>query len=209
MLFRSIIHREHLAAKHFRYEDVIKTVLEIVNFIRVNGKNHRQFRNFEEELEIEDAPSDVSLYCVVGWLSTSNLLSRFVDLLKPINLFLDEKKNSYPHLKNNERIQDLMFLTDIMKHLQTLNLVLQGTEKIILDLAQTVFSFQNKIKVFQRDIMSKTFNLFPNLKMTLNAITDVITDHKVEEYEDKLQGLLEEFQVRFDDLQELKPYVPC
>ena len=33
-----IIHCEHLAAKHFRYEDVIKAVLEIVNFIRVNGK---------------------------------------------------------------------------------------------------------------------------------------------------------------------------
>ena len=36
----------------------MKTVLEIVNFIRVNGKNHRQFRNFVEELELEDAPSD-------------------------------------------------------------------------------------------------------------------------------------------------------
>ena len=45
-----IIHREHLAAKRFRYEDVIKTVLEIVNFIRINGKNHRQFRNFVENL---------------------------------------------------------------------------------------------------------------------------------------------------------------
>ena len=29
-----IIHCKHLAAKHFRYEDVIKTVLKIVNFIR-------------------------------------------------------------------------------------------------------------------------------------------------------------------------------
>ena len=47
-----IIHREHLAAKHFRYEDVIKTVLEIANFIRLNGKNHRQFRNFAEKLEL-------------------------------------------------------------------------------------------------------------------------------------------------------------
>ena len=47
-----IIHRQHLAAKHFRYEDVIKTVLEIVNFIRLNGKNHRKFLNFVEELEL-------------------------------------------------------------------------------------------------------------------------------------------------------------
>ena len=59
-----IIHHQHLAAKHFRYEDVIKTILEIVNFICVNGKNHWRFHNFVEELELEDVPSDVSLYCV-------------------------------------------------------------------------------------------------------------------------------------------------
>ena len=101
-----------------------------------------------------------------------------------------------------------MFFTDIMKHLQILNLALHGTEKIISYLAQTVFSFQNKIKVFQRDIMSKTFCNFSNLKMTVNAFTEVVKDHKVEEYRDKLRGLLEEFIVRFDDLQELE-YVSC
>ena len=202
-----IIHCEHFAAKHFRYEDVLKTVLEIANFIRPNGKNHRQFRNFAEKLELEDAPCNDSLYCVVNWLSTSNVLSRFVDFLKPINLFLEERRKCYPQLKNNAWIQDdLMFLIDIIKHLQILNLALEGTETIISNLAQTVISFQNKTQVFQRDIMSKTFRHFPNLKMTVNAFTVVITDHKVEEYKDKLQGLLEEFQARVDDLQGLKPY---
>ena len=95
-----------------------------------------------------------------------------------------------------------MFLTDVMKHLQILNLAL-------LDFIQTVFSFQNKIKVFQRDIMLKTFRRFSNLKITMNAFTEVITDHKVEKYKNKLEELLEEFQARFDDLQELKLYVPC
>ena len=33
LLIHCIIHREHLAAKHFSYENVIKSVLEIVNFI--------------------------------------------------------------------------------------------------------------------------------------------------------------------------------
>ena len=47
-----IIHRQHLAAIHFRYEDVIVTVLDIVNFIRLDGKNHRQFGNFVEELKL-------------------------------------------------------------------------------------------------------------------------------------------------------------
>ena len=39
----------------------------------------------------------------------------------------------------------------------------------------------------------------------MNAIPEVLTEHKVEEYKDKLQGLGEEFQSRFGDLQELKP----
>ena len=84
-----------------------------------------------------------------------------------------------------------MFLTDKMKHLQILNLAFQGTEKIISDLAQTVFSFWNKIIVFQKDVMSKTFRHFPNLKRALNAFAEVIIDHKVEKCKDKLQGLLE------------------
>ena len=53
--------------------------------------------------------------------------------------------------------------------------------------------------------MSKTFRPFCNLKMRVNAFTEVITDHRVEEYKDKSQGLLKEFQARFDDLQEHKP----
>ena len=71
-----------------------------------------------------------------------------MDLLKPINLFLDEKRKCYPQLKENEWIQNLMFPIDIMEHLQILDLALQSTERITLDLAQTVISFQNKIKVF-------------------------------------------------------------
>ena len=57
--------------------------------------------------------------------------------------------------------------------------------------------------------MPKIFRHFPNLKMTVNAFTEAITDHKVQESEDKLQGLLKEFQARFDDLPELKPCFTC
>jgi hypothetical protein len=41
-----------------------------VNFIRTNAKNRREFRNFIEELELEEKPSDLSFYCIVRWLST-------------------------------------------------------------------------------------------------------------------------------------------
>ena len=99
-----------------------------------------------------------------------------------------------------------MFLTNIMKHLQTLNFALHGTEKIMSDLAQTVFSFQTTIKIFQRDINLKTVCYFFNLKTTVDEISKVMTEHKVKEYKDNLQRLWEKFQSKFGDFQELKPY---
>ena len=41
--------------------------------------------------------------------------------------------------------------------------------------------------------------------MTVNACTEATTYHKEKDYKGKLQGFLEDFQARFDDLLELKP----
>ena len=82
-----VIHRAHLAAKNFKYDHVIKTVLKIVNFIRPCAKTHRQLRNFVEELDDDIIPNDVNYYCIIRWLSTSNVLKRFVDLFEPICTF--------------------------------------------------------------------------------------------------------------------------
>ena len=104
-----VIHREHLAAKYFKYEHVMKTVLEIVNCIRSNAKTHRQFRNFVEELDEDIIPKDLNYYCIVRWLSSSNVLKRFVDLFEPICTFLEEKGKIYLQLQDIEWKQDLMF----------------------------------------------------------------------------------------------------
>ena len=80
-----VIHREHLAAKCFKYDHVMKIVLEIVNSIRSNAETHLQFRKCVEELD-EDIPNDINYYCIVRWLSTSNVL-KFVDLVQSICAF--------------------------------------------------------------------------------------------------------------------------
>lgn len=143
-----IVHREHLVAKYFKYENVMNTVLQIVNYIRTNSKTHRQFKNFLEELDVEGHSQDITFYCLVRWLSTYNVLSRFVDLMEPISNFLKEKEKNCPELKDDEWINDCMFLTDIMEHLQSLNLALQGKNKVITDLFQTVLSFIKKNSAF-------------------------------------------------------------
>lgn len=68
------------------------------------------------------------------WLPTSNVLNRFVELLEAIIAFLEEKVSFSPRLEDDGWMQDLMFFTDVMQHLQPLNLALQGKDKIISEL---------------------------------------------------------------------------
>ena len=35
-----IIHHENLISRYFKYEDIVKTILEIVNFIHKHNKTH-------------------------------------------------------------------------------------------------------------------------------------------------------------------------
>ena len=46
-----VIHRENLAARYFKYDHVMETVLDTVNFNRSSAKTHRQFINLVEELD--------------------------------------------------------------------------------------------------------------------------------------------------------------
>lgn len=196
-----IIHREHLVAKHFNFEHIFTPVVKIVNFIRTNAKNHRQFRNFIDELELETEVSDLSLYCIVRWLSTYNILNKFVMLLEPIIEFLEIKKQLYPQLREDAWIQDLMFFTDTLEHLHNLNLSLQGKNKNVTDFAQLIFSFQVKLQLFQKDISEKTLNHFPRLK----KVTVDCDLKALDMYKTKLCSLFDDFQIRFADLKSLKP----
>ncbi|XP_065675707.1 general transcription factor II-I repeat domain-containing protein 2A-like [Hydra vulgaris] len=187
-----VIHREHLAAKHFNFPILFKSVLEM----RSNAKNHRQFKNFISELDLADKPSDLSFYCAV----------RFEELLEPIKCFLLEKQKTFEIFGNVNFLQDLLFVTDVMQNLQNLNLSPQGKEKDISDFAQTIFSSQKKIALFQKDLTLKTFNHFPQIKKMIHNPSPTIQydDHKIESYREKLRNLFEDFQNRFKVLYALK-----
>jgi hypothetical protein len=128
-----------------------------------------------------------------------------VDLLEPIAAFLSEKDKSYPQLGDEDWMEDFMFLTDIIQHLQDPNLSLQGKDKLILDLIQSVFSFQKKIQILQRDIISREFQHYAHLQNLVSSYSDGgIPLRKLGAYRDRLQGLLGDFQARINDLHQLK-----
>ncbi|XP_060836051.1 general transcription factor II-I repeat domain-containing protein 2B-like [Rhopalosiphum padi] len=199
-----ILHREHLTAKYFKYDHVMDVVLKIVNYIRSSAKTHRQFKNFLEDIE-DDIPNDVPWYCLVRWLSVNNILTKFFQLIEPIKVFLIEKNKSFPQLSNSNWLRDLAFFTDIMQHLSTLNVSLQGQNKLVNDLGQKVFSFQNKLKLFIRDLQSNNFTHFSCLEKIEAFLIESEIKINCDDYVLKLEFLFTDFEERFRDLKALKP----
>ena len=114
---------------------------------------------------------------------------------------MDERGKTYEQLEDIELKQDLMFLIDVMNHLQALNLSLQWKDKIESDLAQTILSFQSIIKLLQRDNSSQHF---PLLKGLLNSENDLCSE-RVKVYVESLDGSSTYFSTWFSGIQNLEP----
>ena len=126
--FHCIIHREQLVSKSLKLYNVMKTVMKIVNYIRAHVLNQRQFKNLIAELD-QGRSGDLPLHCTVWWLSKSQVLSRFFQLLDAVKLFMEEKNQNYPELSDLKWIMDLAFFVNMICHLNRLNLNLQGKLK--------------------------------------------------------------------------------
>ena len=117
-----------------------------------------------------------------------------------IKIFLSEKVQDYPDLEDRDWIVKLMFLSDITKHLNDLNLLLQSAGKTVMDLYDTWKAFIAKLAVYSTDIKTGSFRYFKNLK-NLSAIHPVnTTDLQV-----YMQQLKSEFSIRFQDFQHMGP----
>jgi hypothetical protein len=74
-------------------------VLKILNYIRSSAKTHWQFKTFIEEIN-DEFRDDVSWFCLVRWLSVSNVLTKFFQLMEPIKQSVEEKGKSFPQLED-------------------------------------------------------------------------------------------------------------
>lgn len=113
---------------------------------------------------------DLPLYSHVRWLSRGNVLNKFVSCLEHIQVFLNEKEH-FPELNDKEWLSKLMFLTDISKHLNELNLSLQGQSQTALELFEYWKGFATKLSILLFDINTSTYKYFPNVKALANKST--------------------------------------
>ncbi|CAI5653020.1 unnamed protein product, partial [Oreochromis niloticus] len=186
--------------------NVMKPVMEIVNYIRTHALNHRQFKNLIAELD-QGLPGDLPLHCTVRWLSKGQVLSRFFELLDAVKLFMEEKDKNYPELSDLKWIMDLAFLVDMLCHLDRLNLTLQGKLKMLPDLVQSVFAFVNKLKLFKTHIQKGHLTHFPTLLKASGQVASPALSKQRARYATLIENLHESFVTRFHDLQLKRPQI--
>ena len=159
-----IIHQESLCAATLHMEEVMKVAVKVVNYIKSNALNHRQFKEFLVEEDTEH--SDLTFYNDVRWLSRGKMLFRFLELLEEVVLFLKIKNQmaKFPELEDPEWISKLAFLVDLTSELNSLNLKMQGPDQLVTDLLKHIDIFCGRLEILETQIRASNFTLLPKLK---------------------------------------------
>ena len=179
-------------------------VTKVTNLIRGGNRslNHRKFVSFLDELETEYG--DLLLHTEVRWLSRGKCLERFFSLRDEIPTFLEQHvsvdTSAYcAKLRDPEFLCDMAFLTDITRHLNHLNLLLQGKNQTVSDLYAHINAFENKLALFQ-----DCFSSEPPMLTHFTACEEMRTDaaeceDMFKKYRSDIETLQQQFNDRFQD----------
>ncbi|KAI7802668.1 putative general transcription factor II-I repeat domain-containing protein 2-like [Triplophysa rosa] len=195
-----IIHQEALCKSVLKLENVVKVVVKLVNFIRARALNHRQFIQLLNETEAEH--HDLLYHSNVRWLSLGKVFHRVWELKAEIATFLNTvgKTDDFPELQDTNWLTDLAFGVDTLRHLNDLNLKLQGKDVFAHELYSNVKAFKAKLVLFSRHISSRDFAHFP----TLGGLSSPIKQSHIERYSSTLSDLHAEFSRRFTDFAKIE-----
>lgn len=151
-----IIHQENLCTKVLDFAEVMRNVVQCVNYIRARGLY--QFKAFLDELDSEYP--DAVYFSAVCSLSRAAALKRFWNLRLEIKFFMESKHQNVAFLSDENWLNDLAFLTDITQHLSDLNLQLQSKDQLVNKLFEHVCAFEKKLELFQAQLSRGTLTHF-------------------------------------------------
>ena len=195
--FHCILHQEALYCKSLKMDNVMKVVIETVNFIRSRSLNHRQLDSLLNE---KDHIYGLPYHTEVRWLSRGAVLRRFYDLREEIGKFIKAKDKPVLKFHTREYMQDLAFMVDVTEHLNILNKQLQGRNKTVTQFYDSILAFKLKLSLWETQLENGDAAHFPCLKHL--CLTQGIKDMK--RLKDKITGLLQEFDQRFQIFSKLE-----
>ncbi|KAG8436973.1 hypothetical protein GDO86_007888 [Hymenochirus boettgeri] len=199
--YHCIIHQQALCAKFLNMNDVMKTVIKIVNKIRAHALQRRHFRGLIEELELQHG--ELPFHTEVRWLSKGKVLYRFNQLLPAILTFLKERNEEtfVGILEDSNWLQDFAFLVDITEKFNDLNLKLQGKDKHILEMISEVRAFSEKLTLWEKNVMRGELKHFPTLNKQIETAE---IPYERERFFKIITSLKEEFEKRFSDFKRIE-----
>ena len=151
----------------------METIIKLVNFLQLTSAvQHCFLQNFCFEINADY--TDLLVHNNVRWLSKGRVLEQFWLIKKEIMVFLEDQssvksKAFLTFLRDDKQMEIVGFLTNIMSHLNDLNVKLQGKQHTIFDLITTIHSFQKKFRIFKFDVQNNFF-YFPKLLEQCRAV---------------------------------------
>lgn len=195
-----LIHQSVLCARlSGELKNTMDSVMAIINFIRATSSlQHRLFRQLLADTSADY--SDLLLHNDVRWLSKGNALKRVCDLREEIVTFLRDckhkKANTFlSQILDDGFVSEMCFLSDIFHHLNELNLGLQGRNKTVVDVVESVTAFKKKIVLFSSDLTNRMLH-FPTLRDFIKSSASAKVTQLMTDFMDKLGH---NFAARCDD----------
>ncbi|GBN70499.1 General transcription factor II-I repeat domain-containing protein 2B [Araneus ventricosus] len=194
ILLHCVIHQDAVCKSALNMKPVLDAVVKLVNTIRSRELTHRQFRDFLQSVQSEY--SDVLYYTKVRWLSAGCVFEQVWQLKDDIVSFFHEKQCSAEceMLEDREWLSNFAFFTDLLCHMNNLNVKMQGKNQFIDDIWAHLKAFKLKFNLFAGQLAKNNLSYFSRL----NSIPSV-NEEKLKNYEDGLKKLHFEFERRFQD----------
>ena len=155
-VYHCIMHQESLCEKALKMGHVMSTITRVV--IRAKGLNHCQFKSFLEEIGLEYR--DMLYHTEVRWLSRGKVLNRCLELHEEICQFMESKGKDTTELQDKKFLCELVFLCDILNHLNVLNLQLQGWDRVITDMYAAMRAFKTKLCLWETQMLQGNLAIF-------------------------------------------------
>ena len=190
-----IIHQDKLCTKVLTFAEVMKNVVQCVNYIRVQGLNHRQFKVFLECLDCDYL--DVVYFSAVRWLCRAATLKRLCNLRQEIRLFMESKHHNVA-LCDENWLNDLAFITDVTQHLSEVNLKLQGKSQLVNKLFEHICAVEKKLELFLVQLGRTTLTHFMCLAARLLEFPDLDSSN----YAASVRKLRDEFTRWFQEFRQ-------
>jgi len=189
-------------------EEALKVAILTVNFVKANALYDCLFQNLCEH---EDHQT-LLMHTEVRWLSKGNSLIRLAEMWDMVLIFVhhmetqacskkqkDKAEALNSAINNSDTKARIFYLADLFAHVNQLNMTLQGRNANLIDCAEKVRSFLNKLSLWKMHLQKNEFAYFCNLAKTTPS-PEVITSCT-----DHLQSLKEDMTRRFKDIIEMSP----